>query len=218
MWGRAARTAIRAAGTVNHLQQIELALENYCSANGSYPPQYQTDREGRPAHSWRVLILPFLGYQELYECYRFDEPWDGPHNRLLAAEMPEIYRSPFLDPTSVVSQYVGIAGKETPWRGTVPVREEDLPRGESNPLILLVEAANSDINWMEPRDIPLKQALAGINVAGGGGIQSNYSNGLPAQIRPCGHEWVPAGTPSDKLRAMLTISSDSGGGQVRARQ
>jgi hypothetical protein len=154
-----------------------------------------------------------LGYPELYARYRFDEPWDGPHNRLLAAEMPKEYRSPFVDSKSTITQYVGIAGKDTPWRGTTSLRNKGMERAESNPLIWFVEAANSDINWMEPRDIPLEQALVGISAPGGRGIQSNYSDGLPAQMIPYGREWLSSATSPDKLQGMLTIghTKDKGG-------
>ena len=40
----------------------------------SWPPAYLADRDGKPMHSWRVLILPFLEQQELYRAYHFDEP------------------------------------------------------------------------------------------------------------------------------------------------
>jgi len=38
-----------------------LALFNYHDDYGSYPPAYIADESGRPMHSWRVLILPYLG-------------------------------------------------------------------------------------------------------------------------------------------------------------
>ncbi|MCX7425466.1 MAG: hypothetical protein NTW96_07560 [Planctomycetia bacterium] len=92
---------------------------------------------------------------------------------------------------------------------------DELLRGrdwESNPLVWFVEAANSDINWMEPRDIPLEQALVGIDVPGG--IQSNYSDGLPAQTLPGLRMRVPANTPPDELRAMFTVA----GGKDNAQE
>lgn len=201
-----ARVAICRARTANNLQHIALAMACYHETHGCYPPQYVADRHGKPAHSWRVLLLPYLFHEGLYQRYRFDEPWNGPHNRLLAREMPEEYRSPFLDSRSTITQYVGIAGRDTPWQGTLPLRIEDIQRSESNPLIWFVEAASSDINWMEPRDIPLEQAAVGINLPGGRGIQSNYSDSLPAQITFFSQLWVPAGSSSDALRAMLTVA------------
>ncbi len=194
------------ARTAACFKHIQVALWCYHERCGCYPPQYLTDDRGQPVHSWRALLLPDLGYEELYRRYRFDEPWNGPHNILLAPEIPKEYRSPFLDFKSTITQYVGIAGKDTPWRGTTPLRTEDLEHTDSNSLIWFVEAANSDIQWMEPRDIPLEQALEGINVREGHGIQSNYAEGLPAQLAPFGIVWVPSGTSTQAFRAMLTIA------------
>jgi hypothetical protein len=33
---------------------------------------------GERLHSWRVVLLPYLGQQELYEKIRLDQPWDSP--------------------------------------------------------------------------------------------------------------------------------------------
>lgn len=44
----------------NHLKQIALALQNYHDTYGSFPPAYLADARGKPIHSWRVLILPFM--------------------------------------------------------------------------------------------------------------------------------------------------------------
>jgi type II secretory pathway pseudopilin PulG len=202
---QAARVSGCKAASANGLQQIQLAMENYRQANGSYPPQYLADKEGRPAHSWRVLIWPYLCGDDSWRRYRFDEPWDGPHNKLLASETPVCFRSPNADrqSKSTVTDYVGIVGKGTPWRGTSPLRMQDM-HGRSRKIVWFVEVANSGINWMEPRDISLEQALVGINVAGG--IQSNYADGLPAQLMPYGCEFLPVGTPPEAFRAMLTVT------------
>ena len=192
------------AASFNGLQQIQIALQFYRQANGCYPPQYIVDKEGRPAHSWRVLIWQYLSSDDSWKSYRFDEPWDGPHNRLLASQMPACFRSPNANRNSksTTTDYVGIVGTNTPWNGANPLRTKDVP-STSGKTIWFVEVANSGINRMEPRDVPLEQALIGINVAGG--IQSNYSDGLPAQLMPYGGDFLPVDTPRDTLRAMLTI-------------
>jgi hypothetical protein len=59
------------------LRQIGLALQNYHDQHGSFPPAYTLGPDNKPWHSWRVLILPQLGEQKLYQEYRFDEPWDS---------------------------------------------------------------------------------------------------------------------------------------------
>lgn len=207
------------AGTVKRLQCIALALSVYHESYDCYPPQYLTDSDGAPAHSWRVLILPFLGYGDLYDRYRFDEPWNGPHNRLLLPHMPGEYRSPFLDSDSTTTQYVGISGAHTPWQGERPLQEDDFPPSSVGSHIWFVEAANSDIAWMEPRDIPLEQALLGMSASPRKGIQSNYSDGLPVQLYPFGRELVPISISPNDLRHRLTIpKSDKRGVGVRRRK
>ena len=44
------------------LATIGMALISYYHEHGSYPPAYIADATGRPKHSWRVLLLPYLGY------------------------------------------------------------------------------------------------------------------------------------------------------------
>src|SRR5690242_17032670 len=74
-----AREAARRSQCKNNLKQIGLALHNYHETYGGLPPAFVADDQGRPMHSWRVLILPFLGEQALYNEYNLSEPWDGPN-------------------------------------------------------------------------------------------------------------------------------------------
>ncbi|MCA9206080.1 MAG: DUF1559 domain-containing protein, partial [Planctomycetales bacterium] len=48
------------------LNQLTLALHNYHDTFGSFPPAYVADAAGRPIHSWRVLILPYIEQRGLY--------------------------------------------------------------------------------------------------------------------------------------------------------
>ena len=54
----------------------------------SFPPAYVADSNGRPMHSWRALLLPFLDEPELAKSYRWDEAWDGASNRKLWDQIP----------------------------------------------------------------------------------------------------------------------------------
>ena len=80
--------------SLENLKQIGLALHNYHDTYQVFPPAIVLGPDGQPWHSWRVLLLPFLGQQPLYEAYRFDEPWNGPHNSKLLAQMPKVYSDP----------------------------------------------------------------------------------------------------------------------------
>src|SRR5579864_1434043 len=56
----------------NNLKYIGQALHNYHDTFGSFPPAYIADSNGRPMHSWRVLLLPFFDQARatLYAKYR----------------------------------------------------------------------------------------------------------------------------------------------------
>jgi hypothetical protein len=75
-------------------RQICRALEGYRLRNGGLPPASIADVSGKVMHSWRVLILPYLGHEDLFNAYHFDEPWDGPNNSKLLPLMPDVYRCP----------------------------------------------------------------------------------------------------------------------------
>src|SRR5262249_6259204 len=98
------------------LKQIALALHAYHDEFGSFPPPYIADESGRPKHTWRVLLLPYLDYESLYERYDFAEPWDGPNNRNLhnihvkAFEYPRGYSRPRTN-----TAYVAVVGPQTLW-------------------------------------------------------------------------------------------------------
>ena len=75
-------------------KQIGLALQNYHSRHETFPPAYSSGKDGKPLLSWRVLILPYVDQNDLYNEFHLDESWDSPHNRALIARMPATYRCP----------------------------------------------------------------------------------------------------------------------------
>ena len=102
----------------NHLKQIGLALQNYHDAYGSFPPAYMADADGKPIHSWRVLILPYLEQKALYDKYSFDEPWDGPNNSQLHEAAISAYICPSRPGNSRTdTSFVAVVGAQTAWPG-----------------------------------------------------------------------------------------------------
>ena len=144
-----------------NLTQISRAMLAYEATFGHLPPAFVADKNGRPMHSWRVLLLPFLDGQALYDEYHFDEPWDGPHNRALANRMPAAYHCPSAGSTNSVTSYVVIVGPHTALPGAKEVQMAEIKHPANT--IMMVEAAQAGINWLEPRDLSEKDMQFKIN-------------------------------------------------------
>jgi prepilin-type processing-associated H-X9-DG protein len=174
---------------VNNLKQIALALYAYHDEFGRLPPAYVPDENGRPKHSWRVLILPYLikndapgpaEMKRIYEAYDFSEAWDGPHNRQLASRMPLVYGCG-ADPGRRASNtsYLLMTGEHSAFVGSPSVKLDDIRDGKAN-TILVVEAGNSGVNWMEPKDYPIDQLRFGQKDTPGLKMGGNHPGGANA--------------------------------------
>jgi hypothetical protein len=158
VYKRVASKAIEASCRQN-LKRLGDALHAYHDRHGKFPPAFVRGKDGSPAHSWRVLILPFLGRHDLYDAYRMDEPWDGPNNIGLADQMPDVFACPSgTDREKGKSSYVAVVGSQTMWPGdkAAPL---SWATDSTSQTILLIEISNSGIGWTEPRDVRLGEIL-----------------------------------------------------------
>jgi hypothetical protein len=148
--------------SANNLKQIWKGIKDYHDAHGHLPPAAAYGKDGEPLYSWRVLLLPFLGEQDLYSQFRLDEPWDGPNNKPLLAKMPLVYAHPTQgkpkEPYDTYYQvFVGGGAVFQVGANSKPLTltEIETPpdgRGTSNTL-LVIEAANP-VPWTKPQDLP----------------------------------------------------------------
>ena len=146
----------------SNMKQIGLALHNYHDVYKTFPPAYIVDEQGKPKHSWRVLILPFMNEQALYDQYDFDEPWNGPQNSQLLGKIPRLFQCPAHarhgETASPCTHCVAVVGPTTAWPGPVGRKLSDF--SESDTTALVVEANDLGVAWLEPRDLSLDEAVA----------------------------------------------------------
>jgi len=86
------REATRNERCENNLRRIYQAFAEYADANGTYPPAFTVDAEGRKLHSWRVLLLPYLENEALFAQIRLDEPWDSDWNSQFHSQTPNVFK------------------------------------------------------------------------------------------------------------------------------
>src|SRR5437660_524537 len=105
------RESANRAKCENNLKQIGLALHNYESALGRFPPAYITtnpygngsaygvaygdnNRNGPPGWAWGTLILPYLEQDSLYKSLRLDLPCWAPENAPLVRTRLSLFLCP----------------------------------------------------------------------------------------------------------------------------
>jgi hypothetical protein len=158
----------------SNLKQVGLAMHNFHDVHGALPPAVVYGPDGKPWHSWRVLILPQLEQSALYEAYRFDEPWDGPNNKKLLDRMPQVYSDPaYGENPEFYTHYAAATGPgasftttgitltkgdEKAWtanlsRGGGALSFRDFTDGLSNTIMVGSVGPEQGIPWTKPEDV-----------------------------------------------------------------
>jgi len=203
---QAAREAARRNACTNNLKQIAIAMMGYHDTYGTLPPAYIEDSSGKPMHSWRVLLLPYLGESTLHHQYDFREPWDGPHNRQLVDKMPDVYRCPSAE-DGQGSNYLVVVSELTAFPGPVgmPLANIKAADGTAN-TVMVVESERGNTNWLEPRDLSLAEALKPID-EDLTAISSGHARGVNVAFCDGHIRFLPADIfRPNEMRSLLTMS------------
>jgi Protein of unknown function (DUF1559) len=147
--------------SMHNLRQIGIALHAFHDKERRLPPPALCSPRGKPLLSWRVAILPWLDQADLHKQFRFNEPWDSPHNKALLKKMPAVYapvgvktREPY------TTFYQAVVGPGAAWElrpdkndpfGAAGLRLSDFTDGLSN-TILVVEGWDP-VPWTKPADV-----------------------------------------------------------------
>jgi len=153
-WLRSAIVEASQRSDLNNMRQIAEALNAYCARYGTYPTPAVTDANGVKLYSWRVLILPFLGYESEYELFQKDQAWDSPANASLISRMPPVFASDNSNDAlaNFESNYSLLLGTGTLFPPQGPLGKAD---AKDKPTILVVETRNSGASWTQPSDIDI---------------------------------------------------------------
>jgi prepilin-type processing-associated H-X9-DG protein len=193
----------------NNLKQIALALHNYHDTYRTLPAPYIADENGRPMHSWRVAILPFLDQQHIFNQYNFNEPWDGPNNSQLATmyprletlRCPEDTQSEFESPS-----YMAVVVPDGVFEGGKWNSFADVTDGTAN-TILVVEVTGATSHWMAPVDLDAEALNRMINAAhDGSGLASSHPGGVNVAMGDGSVITLTDATDMETLRRLVTKS------------
>ncbi len=189
-----AREPARRSQCKNNLKQIGLALHNYHDQYHAFPPAYTVDADGKPLHSWRTLILPYMEQKALYDKIDLTKPWDDPANADAFKVSIETYRCPSEPGPATHTTYLAVVTPNSCFRPGESARLSDIKDGTSNTLMVTEVDSEHAVHWMAPTDADESLFLAissTSKLVHTGGVQAAFADGsvrflnvgLSAQIR-----------------------------------
>lgn len=195
-------------GSMRNLEKIASALNAYAADHGQYPPAILRDASGKALHSWRVLLLPFLGEEDLYNEFRRDLPWDAVENTMVAdLGCPSVYCHPNaqvmgLSNTSSYYLVTGVGTLFPPDRSLSPSDVQD----DASQTMLVVEAAPSisSDNWTQPIDLDFVLLRGDLTSPGGNELGGWVDGGVAVATVDGRAHFIDDSTPPLVVRALIT--------------
>ena len=200
-----ARQAAQRVQSMNNLKQISLALLNFEAVEKSFPPAFDSNKDGKPLLSWRVLMLPYIGEQQLYSQFRLDEPWDSENNKKLIAQMPRVFAaSGSKAAAEFKTVYLGVRGEKAAFTGVEGVEIRSFTDGTSNTITVVEANDDSAVIWTKPDDfaIDTPNPMASLVGLREGGFLAAFADGHVQMIADS--------APANVINALFTRN----GGEV----
>ena len=202
----------------NRLRLLAAALHNYHDSHDAFLlPLYTVDENGKPLHSWRVLLLPYIEQHALYNQIRLDEPWDSPHNSQFHQVLISTYVCP--DNPNVAGRlnctYSAISGDVAGRNAVAFIPATEPGRLVGNSFAAIRDGLSNTVdivevrqpfNWMDPTaDMDLETFAKGINKPDGR-AGSFHERGINIGLFDGSVQFIMETIDSSILRALGTCS------------
>ncbi len=200
---RSARPAAYRSQCVNNLKQIALALHNYEQEHKALPPAYTVDAKGRPLHSWRTLILPYLEQEPLYRTIDLSKPWNDPANAKALETVLPVFRCPVMADPSNTTTYLAIAAPNGCFIPKEPRRLAEITDAHGWTLMVIEAGEENAVPWMAPVD-----ADESLVMSLGPTTKFPHAGGTNACCVDGFVRFLKADTPAKVRRALISISGN----------
>jgi len=145
------RQAAKRMQSGNCVKQIVLALQNYYDTHLTFPPAVVTDKDGKPLYSGRVLLLPFMEQEALYNQFDKSKAWDSPENLPISRTTIRAFASPFASSGNGRCDFVFVTGAGTAFPPGKTTGFGDMQDGSANTLVV-IETKAGPASWAAPGD------------------------------------------------------------------
>ena len=185
----------------NNMRQIALALRYYEQVYGALPPAYTVDAKGKPLHSWRTLILPYLDHESLYKSIDLSKPWNDPVNASALKALVPVFRCPEAGGPDNTTTYLAVVGPNDCFLRNESRRLSEITDNHQSTLMFFEVGDDNEVPWMAPRDADESLVMRL-------GPDSNLSHpgGTNMALVDGSVRFVKATAPAEVRRAIMSIS------------
>ena len=198
---------------LNNLRQISLALQQYSKDHGSYPPAYTVDAAGKPLHSWRTLLLPYLEEETLYKTIDLTKPWNDPVNAKALNTVVAVYQCPSLSfDSDNRTTYLAVVTPQSVLRGGKSATKDEITDPLDKTVVVIEVPENHAVPWMSPQDADEALFVDGMREAEPNTDptkqpQWSHAGGIFPVLFAAGNTvFIDNETPADERRALITIA------------
>jgi hypothetical protein len=139
--------------TIDNLTMLGDAVRRYCEKEGKVFARAITNPKGEALLSWRVELLPYLGYQDLYDRFDLSAPWDSPRNKPLAELIPDVYQSP--ERFDEKTNYLVPVASFTAFGRARGIGTRNIEDGLENTVLVVEVDDSAAVPWTKPEDLKL---------------------------------------------------------------
>ena len=200
---RTPREASRRSQCKNNLKQIGLTLHNYHDVYQAFPPAYTVDANGKPLHSWRTLILPFVEQQALYDKIDLSKPWDDPANAEAFKTCPHAYRCPSATGPGDQTTYLAIVGPQGCLYPDKPRPLSEITDNHSETLMVVEVPVANAVPWMAPQDADERLLLSF-----GEKTQWQHTGGIHGLLADGAVRFLSMNTAPATLKGLCTVAGN----------
>lgn len=197
---QSAREAARRMQCSNNMKQIALAMFNYESEYKTFPPAFTVDANGKPLHSWRTLLLPYMEQRALYSQIDLNKPWDDPVNLPFTQVVVPVYACPSGHTDSPEKTcYQVVVDPSGIFTGSTPTPLRTIADGTSNTLLVFETESENAVPWMAPQDSDLATFMSL-----GQTTPTNHTRGANVAIADGSVRFIATGLDGNTSQALVT--------------
>lgn len=200
---RSAGGAARRMSCSNNLKQIGIGLLNYHDTYGEFPPAYTVDDQGKPLHSWRTLILPFIEQNALYESIDLSKPWDDPVNKLAMETRIPAYQCPSVQPKGNLTNYLAVVTSQSCLRPIDSSSIAEITDDTNSTLLVMEFPLDQAVPWGSPEDANQSMVLDF-----GSAAELPHQSGAQVTMADASVRFIPKKTTATTLWALITCEGN----------